>query len=155
MRVLTAMVVIHDLHRRGGQGLGMLPELTRPIRHDTQAEVRLSHQPGRLDLTEGLRRRLARVDLVPAQHLDGPVLRDQVEPAPFGFPPCPRPPGPLGPNLLPFGPRAGKSMLARRLTTILPALSLAEAIETTRINSIAGPTGARRPRRLIRVSPSH
>jgi hypothetical protein len=34
-------------------------------------------------------------------------------------------------------------MLARRLTTILPALSLAEAIETTRINSVAGLTGAR------------
>jgi len=29
--------------------------------------------------------------------------------------------------------REGKSMLVRRLTTILPALTLAEAIETTRI----------------------
>jgi magnesium chelatase family protein len=34
-------------------------------------------------------------------------------------------------------------MLARRLTTILPAMTLAEAIETTRIHSIAGRTGAR------------
>ena len=34
-------------------------------------------------------------------------------------------------------------MLARRLTTILPALTLAEAIETTRIHSVAGLTGAR------------
>jgi len=32
-------------------------------------------------------------------------------------------------------PGAGKSMLARRLTTILPAMTLAEAIETTRIPS--------------------
>jgi magnesium chelatase family protein len=34
-------------------------------------------------------------------------------------------------------------MLARRLTTILPAMSLAEAIETTRIHRVAGPTGDR------------
>jgi Magnesium chelatase, subunit ChlI len=34
-------------------------------------------------------------------------------------------------------------MLARRLTTILPALTLAEAIETTRIPRVAGLTGAR------------
>jgi magnesium chelatase family protein len=40
-------------------------------------------------------------------------------------------------------PGAGKSMLARRLTTILPAMTLAEAIETTRIHSVAGLTGAR------------
>jgi predicted ATPase with chaperone activity len=32
-------------------------------------------------------------------------------------------------------------MLARRLTTILPAMSLAEALETTRIHSAAGLTG--------------
>src|SRR5262245_46336350 len=40
-------------------------------------------------------------------------------------------------------PGAGKSMLARRLTTILPAMTLAEAIETTRIHSVAGLTGDR------------
>ena len=34
-------------------------------------------------------------------------------------------------------------MLARRLTTMLPAMSLAEAIETTRIHSVAGLTGDR------------
>ena len=34
-------------------------------------------------------------------------------------------------------------MLARRLTTILPAMTLAEAIETTRIHSVAGLTGDR------------
>jgi magnesium chelatase family protein len=34
-------------------------------------------------------------------------------------------------------------MLARRLTTILPAMSLAEAIETTCIHRVAGLTGAR------------
>jgi magnesium chelatase family protein len=34
-------------------------------------------------------------------------------------------------------------MLARRLTTILPAMTLAEPIETTRIHSVAGRTGDR------------
>jgi hypothetical protein len=34
-------------------------------------------------------------------------------------------------------------MLARRLTTILPAMTLAEAIETTRIPSVVGRTGDR------------
>jgi len=34
-------------------------------------------------------------------------------------------------------------MLARRLTTILPAMTLAEVIETTRIPSVAGLTGDR------------
>jgi magnesium chelatase family protein len=37
----------------------------------------------------------------------------------------------------------GKSMLAQRLTTILPAMTLAEAMETTRIHRVAGLTGAR------------
>jgi magnesium chelatase family protein len=32
-------------------------------------------------------------------------------------------------------------MLARRLTTILPAMTLAKAIETTRIHRVAGRTG--------------
>jgi magnesium chelatase family protein len=34
-------------------------------------------------------------------------------------------------------------MLARRLTTILPAMTLAEAIETTRIHRVAGLTSDR------------
>jgi magnesium chelatase family protein len=34
-------------------------------------------------------------------------------------------------------------MLARRLTTILPAMSLADARETTRIHRVAGLTGGR------------
>jgi hypothetical protein len=43
------------------------------------------------------------------------------------------------PNVLMLGsPGAGKSMLARRLTTILPAMTSAEALETTRIHRVAG-----------------
>jgi hypothetical protein len=41
--------------------------------------------------------------------------------------------GPLG---------AGPSMLARQLTTILPAMTLAEALEATRIHRVAGLPGA-------------
>jgi magnesium chelatase family protein len=37
----------------------------------------------------------------------------------------------------------GKSVLAQRLTTIVPAMSLAEALETTRVHCVAGLTGAR------------
>jgi magnesium chelatase family protein len=36
-----------------------------------------------------------------------------------------------------------QSMLAWRLTTILPAMSLADALETTRIHRVAGLTVAR------------
>jgi Magnesium chelatase, subunit ChlI len=40
-------------------------------------------------------------------------------------------------------PGAGKSMLAHRLTTILPDMTLAEAIETTRMHRVTGFTGDR------------
>src|SRR4029077_14758776 len=35
-------------------------------------------------------------------------------------------------------PARGKTMLAKRIATILPPMSLEEAIETTRIHSVAG-----------------
>lgn len=47
-----------------------------------------------------------------------------------------------GHNLLMIGaPGSGKSMMAKRLPSILPPLSLAESLETTKIHSVAGKLG--------------
>ncbi|MBO7198341.1 MAG: YifB family Mg chelatase-like AAA ATPase [Tidjanibacter sp.] len=63
-----------------------------------------------------------------------------------------------GHNIVMIGaPGSGKTMLARRMPTIMPPLSLEEALETTKIHSVAGKLGSEKgllSRRPFR-SPHH
>jgi len=63
-----------------------------------------------------------------------------------------------GHHLLLIGPPgAGKTMIASRIPTILPPLTVAQALEVTAVHSIAGSFGQRSPMSLVApfVSPHH
>ena len=63
-----------------------------------------------------------------------------------------------GHHLLLIGPPgAGKTMIASRIPTILPPLSVSQALEVTAVHSIAGSLGQRSPMSLVApfVSPHH
>lgn len=101
--------------------------------HELQEVVRLlngvqTFAPTRVDVNEEFRRYAFPSDLDFSDVCGQENVRRAVEVAAAG-----------GHNLLMIGPPgAGKSMIAKRLPSILPPLTLSEALETTKIYSVSG-----------------
>ena len=117
-------------------GLNSLPEVIRFLNGEAKDELNPDEpwSPTRVD-TQALFDELAFPTDVDFSDVRGQFkVRRAVEIAAAG-----------GHNMIMIGPPgAGKSMIAKRIPTILPPLTLEEALETTKIHSIAGLTNKRK-----------
>ena len=117
-------------------GLNSLPEVIRFLNGEAKDELNPDEpwSPARVD-TQALFDELAFPTDVDFSDVRGQFkVRRAVEIAAAG-----------GHNMIMIGPPgAGKSMIAKRIPTILPPLTLEEALETTKIHSIAGLTNKRK-----------
>ena len=117
-------------------GLNSLPEVIRFLNGEAKDELNPDEpwNPTRVD-TQALFDELAFPTDVDFSDVRGQFkVRRAVEIAAAG-----------GHNMIMIGPPgAGKSMIAKRIPTILPPLTLEEALETTKIHSIAGLTNKRK-----------
>ena len=91
----------------------IVPLAGKPVVHSLVMTPQIARdQASRLDLLERCGQLLVRVDLAPSQHLNDPVIREQVEAEAFRFTPSFRPADALGLGPLAPGQPAFEGMLA-------------------------------------------
>jgi hypothetical protein len=79
MEMLTTVVIVQDLYRRGVQRANLVPDPRSSIRNHTEAYLRFRNQPGSFHLPErGTQFRIG-LYLLPTQDVFEPRLHDQVQ----------------------------------------------------------------------------